>query len=94
MAFGQTEAFSEQAYPTYSFMDNDADALIERDELYHLADLMGLSVLNMPYESLSNHTHSVINPMSVYQQSLIDDCHKPFWQEIKQGKYSDNFLSP
>lgn len=92
LAIQQLDEFAEQSNHIYLFM-NDIDLLTYDDEFKHIADLLGVSIIVTPWSS-SNDTQYVSNPMSVYQQSLIDDCHKPFWQEIKQGKYSDHLLSP
>ncbi|STZ56223.1 Uncharacterised protein [Moraxella lacunata] len=80
------EQSAEESASIYPFMERDFDRLISDDgDTEPLAELMGLSLANNPYEPADKSTP--VNPMSIYQQQLIDNCHKPIWQDIKQGKY-------
>ncbi|MDO4251193.1 MAG: hypothetical protein Q4C68_06755 [Moraxella sp.] len=62
---------------------DDVDDLMNQMEIgggtEPLLNLLGLSAVNMPFAKEAGLPPS---PMSIYAQKVIDDCHKPFWQQL------------
>lgn len=67
----------------YQKIANDYEDLMDDSQLQPLAELLGVSEVN-PFDE---HTYKMtVNPMVHYYQAVLDNCHKPIWNDIKSGK--------
>lgn len=68
----------------------DIDRLMNDESRVPLLNLLGLSLANMPFDEEKQNVP--ISPMSIYAQKVIDDCHKPFWQQLHHKLQQDDAI--